>query len=173
LAQHHLDDEADWRRFSEQALRDIGASLVGNTHLKRLSIVYWHINFDMRDYEYRLDSIDNLLCDVSSIENIRSNSNQMLESISVRGQTLSISTLARQCLKLNSENENKAKVVRNKTLRFYFVGGFEVSPFVNMSLSVMAEVISQIEGDDKQSAVYRLLRCIPELCNVTYRGNFN
>jgi hypothetical protein len=39
-----------------------------------------------------------------------------------------------------------------------------------MPLSVLAEAMCQIEGSGKQSAVYRLLKCIPDLCNVSDRG---
>jgi hypothetical protein len=48
-------------------------------------------------------------------------------------------TLAKQSLKLNSENENKDMVIRNKILMLYFVGNFDVSPFVNMPLSILPE----------------------------------
>jgi hypothetical protein len=57
-------------------------------------------------------------------------------------------------------------VTRNKILQFYFVGEFDLSPFSNMAVSVLPEVLSQIEGTDKLSALYRLLQGIPDLCNV-------
>jgi hypothetical protein len=66
-------------------------------------------------------------------------------------------------------NENKANVVRNKIIQFYFVGEFDISPFVNMPLSVLPKVMGQIEGKDKQFAVYRLLKWIPETCYVCER----
>jgi hypothetical protein len=60
-------------------------------------------------------------------------------------------------------------VIRNKTLLHYFVGEFDVSPFVNIALSVLPEVMSQIEGENKHSAIFRLLRCISDLYNVSDR----
>jgi hypothetical protein len=53
--------------------------------------------------------------------------------------------------------------------RFYFVGEFDVSPFSNMVVSILPEVVSQIESTDELSAIYRLLRYIPELSNVSER----
>jgi hypothetical protein len=53
------------------------------------------------------------------------------------------------------KNTDKAKVIRDKILRLYFVGEFHVSPLVNMPLSVLPEVMGQIEGHDNQSAIYR------------------
>jgi hypothetical protein len=61
------------------------------------------------------------------------------------------------------------KAIRGKILCFYFVGDFDVYPFVNMPLSVLPEVMSQIEGDGKHYAMYRLLLSVPDLCNVSIR----
>jgi hypothetical protein len=149
----------------EQIARDICASLVGNTHLKSLTIEankWWEMEcFDCFDSE-------NLLCHASSIESI-ANSNHTLQTISIK-IAQSLSKVAQQCLVLN-KNENKAKVIRDKVLRFYFVGEFDVSPFSNMAVSILSEVMSRIEGNDTQSAVFRLLQCIPELCNVSDRAS--
>jgi hypothetical protein len=150
-------------------IRDILSSLVRNTNLKELSII-------ADDYLLETDCLDSskLLCDVSSFESI-SNSNHTLERISLarvwstnRHQTLP--TLAEQCLVLN-ENENKTKVIHNKILQFYFVGEFDISALVNMSVSVLPTIMSQIQGNGKHSATYRLLQCIPELCNVSGRAS--
>jgi hypothetical protein len=141
----------------EQAAREILTSLVGNAHLRKFEAK------GIRGIDC-FDS-DKLLCDTSSIESI-SNSNHTLVNILVSGHTPS--AITQQCLRLN-ENENKAKVVHDKIAKFYFVREFDVSPFVNMHLSVLPEVMSQIEGNGKQSAVYRLLQCIPELCNISNR----
>jgi hypothetical protein len=121
-------------------VRDISLSLVANTHLKHLSISSYNLR------EQSAETIEKLLCDVSSIESL-SNSNHTLESIPLVGH-VKLSTLTKKCLELN-ENENKAKVTRAKILWFYFVGKLDVSPFVKMPLSVMAEVISQIERSGK------------------------
>jgi hypothetical protein len=157
-----MNDEV-WKTFGEQAVRIISASSVGNAHLTKLLINCNNLQIEI-DGSY----IDKLLCDASSIESM-TNSNHTLKRISFGYQIRHVhSTFARDCLKLN-ENEDKAKVIRHKILRFYFVGKFDLSPFVGMPLSVLPEVIDQIEGHEKQSAMYRFLRCIPELCDVHYR----
>jgi hypothetical protein len=68
-----------------------------------------------------------------------------------------------------NRNEDKTQVVRNKILKYYFVGDFDVTPFANMPVSVVPEVISQIRCETKQSAIFRLLKSIPELSSVTNR----
>lgn len=78
--------------------------------------------------------------------------------------------MATKCLVIN-ENEDKAKVIRDKILLFYFDGDSDPSPFSSMALSVLPEVMSQIRGKNEQSALYRLLRCIPELSNVSSRAS--
>jgi hypothetical protein len=124
-------------------------------------------NFGWRDNSKHCCDSDKLLCDVSSIQSI-SNSNHTLESIDISGHELS--SLSEQCLKLKN-NGNKATVIRSKILLYYFVGEFDVSPFVDIALSVLPEGMSQVEGENNQSAIYRLPRCIPELCNVSGRGS--
>ena len=55
---------------------------------------------------------------------------------------------------------------------YYFVGDFDVSPFVKLQLSVVPSVLGMIKGDDvlySQSAIFRLLKSIPDLCNVGSR----
>ena len=96
------------RLDAEQAVRDISTSLVENIFLRTLGID------GTRNFRHLIvfDS-DKLLCDISSIESI-SNSNHTLECIDVFRNTLS--TLTEQCLELN-KNIDKAKVIRNKTLR--------------------------------------------------------
>jgi hypothetical protein len=55
-------------------------------------------------------------------------------------------------LELN-RNADKAEVVRNsnKILKYYFIGDFDVAPFINMPVSVMPDVISQIRSETTQS----------------------
>jgi hypothetical protein len=156
----------------EQAARDISTSLVGNTYLKVLMISSCGSRWNQCQIEcFRSEK---LLCDVSSIESI-SNSNHKLTRItfvdSVGSMDRHTPECTKQCLLLN-ENGNKAEVIRSKILRFYFVGDFDLSPFVSMPLSVITEIMSQIEGNDKHSAVYKLLKSIPELCKVSDRECF-
>lgn len=154
----------------EHVANVISSGLVGNTRLKSLMITKgfseFHVGaicFDSRK----------TLCDISSIESIH-NSNHTLHRLRVYGTRES--TFEMRCLQLN-ENTDKAKVIRDKILRFYFVGEFDVASFSNMAVSVLPEVMSQIkgywrsEGKDIHSAVYRLLKCIPELCNVSERAS--
>lgn len=42
-----------------------------------------------------------------------------------------------------------------------------------MPLSVLPKVISQIEGNDQQFAVYRLLKSMPALCNNVSEHKFS
>jgi hypothetical protein len=67
------------------------------------------------------------------------------------------------------QKQRQSQVIRNMILRCYFVGKFNVSPFAITLLSVLPEVMNQIEGNGKQSAIFGLLQCIPELCNMSYR----
>jgi hypothetical protein len=108
--------------------------------------------------------VKKLLCDVSSIETI-ANSNHTLSSIRVHEY---LSPFPHQCLLFN-RNGDKTKVIRDKIMQFYFVGEYNISPFINMPLSILPEVMSSIKGHDKQFAIYRLLRGIPEVCNVSGR----
>jgi hypothetical protein len=140
----------------EQAVRDIAASLVKNTHLKELSLY----GLGTSDWFDR----NKLICDVSSIETIV-NSNHTLEGFSNVDE---LSTLAEQCLVLN-RNPDKTEVIREKIRRFYFVGDFDMSPFVDVPLCVLPEVMSQIDGEDKLSAIYKLLQYIPDLLNISVR----
>lgn len=152
--------DEDWRTFCEQAVMHISASLSGNTHLRKFMIDCHHLPLKMD-----VSAVDKLLCDTSSIESI-SNSNHKLESILFGFRSRHTHSFAWECLKLN-KNEDKAKVIHDKILRFYFVEEFDVSPFSNMALSVLPTIISHIKGNDRQTAICRLLRCMPELCNVS------
>lgn len=151
--------------FGKETASDLSASLMENKTLKSLRL--------LGKNQSQMDWFDSkkLLCDVSSIRSI-SNSNHALEEIEVCDSSLdgtnTQTEIVNQCLVLN-RNEDKARVLRDKILRFYFVGEFDVSPFINVSLSVMPEVMTQIEGDGKQSAMYRLLQRLPDLCNVSNR----
>ena len=126
------------------------------------------------------------LCDSSSIENIL-NSNHTLTEIpdwEVLGESeLSESEsvfqfkcehdiIVANCLELN-ENMDKDKVIREKIARYYFVGDFDVSPLARLPVSVVPSVLGMINDDDAlycQSAIFRLLKSIPDLCNVGSRA---
>ena len=74
------------------------------------------------------------------------------------------------CLEKN-KNANKQEVTRKKVARYYFVGKFDISPFADMPVTLIPEVLSLIEEDNinKQSAIFRMLKCIPDLCNISSR----
>ena len=129
------------------------------------------------------------LCDSSSIENIL-NSNHTLTEIPDWTMFLGESELSESesvfqfkcehdiivanCLELN-ENTDKDKVKREKIARYYFLGDFNVSPIANLPVSFVPSVFGMIKGNkvDRQSAIFRLLKSIPDLCNVGSRVNIN
>jgi hypothetical protein len=110
------------------------------------------------------ENLRKLLCNTTSIESIY-NSNHTVKMVRP-----SYSELLSERLEIN-KNEDKAQVERNKILRYYFVGDFDVTPFANfLPVSVVPEVISQIRSETKQSSIFLLLKCNPELSNVANRG---
>jgi hypothetical protein len=143
----------------DMAVSEISESLVGNTKLREL----W-LDLNTREVDF-----DMLLCNSTTLQNI-CNSNHTLEKVasySYHIQAIKIST--EECLELN-RNDNKNKVIQNKVMQFYFVGSFNLAPFASMPLSVLAKVMSGGEEmKNKQTAIFELLRAIPELCNVSSR----
>jgi hypothetical protein len=103
------------------------------------------------------------LCNSTSLENI-CNSNHTLEKI-----WSNESVLTAEYLKLN-KNEDKNKVIQNKIVEYYLARGLDLAPFASMSLSVLAKVMT-LGGEmtNKQTAIFQLLRGIPDLCNVSSR----
>jgi hypothetical protein len=163
LRELHLDFNNLNYVFTDEAMRNITTSLVGNTHLKWLYICGLHHD------RVCFDCFDWLLCDTSSINRIVS-SNHTLKRLDVEYFVPKLSILAEQCLLIN-ENDDESEVIRNKILRFYFAGSFDVSPFSRMAISVLPEVMSQIAEENQPSAIYRLLKSIPELCNISDRAS--
>jgi len=127
-------------------------------------------NEDVADY-FPHGHLAKALCDSSSIENIL-NSNHTLTK--VYPMTIlpfdfddeDVFTVG-DCLSLN-ENPDKDKVKREKIARYYFVGDFDVSPLARLPMSVVPSILGMIKCDkllDRQSAIFRLLKSIPDLCN--------
>jgi hypothetical protein len=143
-----------------QIMCQVPSSLMGNTTLKRLEFGSRHISDD--DHIFC-----KLLCDTTSIRSIY-DSNHTLEKITGAREIDDEDLEFIKYLELN-ENEDKTQVVRNKILKYYFIGDFDISPFINIPVSGLPEIISQIRSDTTQSAIFRLLKCIPELCNVASR----
>eukprot|EP00956_Cyclotella_meneghiniana_P023704 scaffold46676_cov22-Cyclotella_meneghiniana.AAC.1 len=75
-----------------------------------------------------------------------------------------------------TQNTDKNKVIREKIAWYYFVGDFDVSPLAKLPVSVVPSVLGMIKSYDvfhRQSATFRLLKSIPDLCNVASRMNNN
>eukprot|EP00956_Cyclotella_meneghiniana_P032355 scaffold88504_cov41-Cyclotella_meneghiniana.AAC.1 len=145
-----------------EGLSTIAAGLARNKTLEILR---------SRGFEGNLRPIAKALCDASSIKRIHA-SNHTLQKICRRpGETMPLMPqMIKDCLKLN-KTANKNEVIRNKIARYYFIGDFDMSPFIDMPVSVLPEVLNLIEEDDiyRQSAIFRMLKTIPELCNVSSR----
>eukprot|EP00956_Cyclotella_meneghiniana_P019381 scaffold33190_cov37-Cyclotella_meneghiniana.AAC.4 len=145
--------------IEEEGYYIIADGLAGNTRLKKLSIP---------GYESDAYAIAAALCNPTSIENI-CNSNHTLEEIEFRYGD--INCFLRDCLELN-KNANKETVIQRKIFQFYFIGNFDTAPFSSMPVSVLPKVLSMIKGRKEgrqQSAIFRMLTSIPELCNVSSR----
>ena len=109
--------------ITDEGLSTITASLSDNTVLKKLSTNYRRGK--------GVASIEKLLCDASSIYKIY-NSNHTLNTIFNTRVGRMCSRLPLQicdCLELN-KNTNKNAVIHKKIARYYFVGDFDVSPFI-------------------------------------------
>ena len=113
------------------------------------------------------------LCDASSIEGICASNHTLQEVRPVQNMC----GIVWDCLRLNRlyKNANKEKVIRTKIAMYYFGRDFDISPFAKMPVSLLPEVLSMIrkgtfERESMiQSAIFRILKCIPELCNVSSR----
>eukprot|EP00956_Cyclotella_meneghiniana_P014884 scaffold22538_cov58-Cyclotella_meneghiniana.AAC.3 len=153
------DDDLDYHL----AVGEITASLVGNITLKELVIdIYFYLAESGNEVEYLFS---NMLCDPSTVESICNRSNHTIECIH-QGE---LPARVYECLELN-HNEDKRKVAQNKVMQYYFIDDFDLGPFENMTISTLPQVMSLGEGmSNKHTAIFRMLRSIPELCNVTNR----
>jgi hypothetical protein len=142
-------------------LSTIFESMVGNCTLKEFVIrgFYAAPNAD--------NSLSNLLCDSSTIETI-CNSNHTLEFVHLERGLLC--SRDRDCLELN-KNTNRNKVIQMKVGKYYMVGDFDIEPFASMHVSLLPEVMTLVQDNNQRhNAVFRLLRCIPELCTFAGRN---
>eukprot|EP00956_Cyclotella_meneghiniana_P011780 scaffold16542_cov74-Cyclotella_meneghiniana.AAC.7 len=168
-------------------MQPLSESLRHNTGLKNLR---FFLNHDVEDFD--LTPIKQLLCDTSSIESMKS-SNHTMVNLSVMdcgGSYLyeyrtyqHLYIFINRCLVLN-RNPNKEHVIHQKIFRFYFNGNFNLDTFLNMSVVLLPKVLGLVaraicySEDDYGSehevglnAVYRLVRNIPDLSNVSSRSN--
>jgi hypothetical protein len=142
------------------ASREIAASLVSNTKLKKLIV-----NLDVEEG----GCFDMLLCNSSDLDSICS-SNHTLEIITLADSLKGIPMRVKECLKLN-KNSNKNQVIRHKIMQYYFIGSFDMAPFASMPLSVLSEIMGLGgEMNNMHPAIFELLRGIPDLCNVSSRS---
>lgn len=147
---------------SARGLASIAHSLKDNKCMKVLRITNpVNASLDM-------NPLEKLLCDVSGIQRIHS-SNHFLEEVSSTTEDENDQVgnpFIEACLRLN-RMENKERVIRKKIARFYFNGSFDVSLFLEMPISALPSVMELIEGEVEYrlNAIFRVLRCIPELCN--------
>jgi hypothetical protein len=159
----------------DTVVSEILESLVGNTKLREL----W---FECVEHEEDIEEIDfdenEFLCNSTTLQNI-CNSNHTLEKVWIGSpyyygkreiMTAEFCCCQGCCSIALNRNENKNIVIQNKVMQFYFVGSFDLAPFASMPLSVLAKVMSVGEQmENKQTAIFELLRGIPELCNVSSR----
>jgi hypothetical protein len=110
--------EANGDVVGPENFRLLAACLNGNTKLTSLGLnrlggtAEWSASCN--------DCFCKLLCNTTSIENI-CNSNHTLQEIGGYQR----SRLLNEYLELN-KNENKSQVIRNKILKYYFVGDFDI-----------------------------------------------
>eukprot|EP00956_Cyclotella_meneghiniana_P014636 scaffold22052_cov36-Cyclotella_meneghiniana.AAC.6 len=116
------------------------------------------------------------LCDTSSLEGIIKSNHHTLQVSYLHGSVPQNPNLhlLEDFFKLNLI-ENKDEVIREKIARYYFIGDFDISPFTKISVSVLPKVLSLIKGSNinRQSAIFRMLKTFPELCNVSSRDARN
>ena len=120
-----------------------------------------------------------LVCNTSSIEGIINSNHTLGRSqgnlcpiASLMGCPVAIKSTLAKCLELN-QHEDKQFVIRQKITKYYFKEEFNVAPFEKMNISLIPEVMCIIGEDDKDqwSAIYRLLKTIPNLCNPSRRND--
>eukprot|EP00956_Cyclotella_meneghiniana_P008952 scaffold12297_cov22-Cyclotella_meneghiniana.AAC.1 len=170
-------------RLDNNHMQPLSESMRHNTRLENLS---FFLNHNEEDID--LTPIKQLLCDNSSIESIKS-SNHTLVNLSVMDCDGSYDTYLHlyafiiRCLDLN-RNPNKEQVIHQKIFTFYYNGNFNLDPFRSMSvvlfpklLGLIAKAVcySEDEYDSADevglNAVYRLVRNIPDLSNISSRSD--
>lgn len=155
--------------IDEGGLSGIAVGLANNKTLKKL---YFRSRGDS-------SPITQVLCDTSNIERIIA-SNHMLESAPYQKMPPYI----QDYLMLN-EKTNKELVIRTKIAWYYFQGEFDVTTLASMDMKCLPAVLAMIGGGEtnrnavsfrkgdavhQQSAIFRLLKCLPDLCNVSSRN---
>ena len=176
LAEAIRDPTTKWRELSvncvnpnhnrnldvQRAENDIISSLAQNAELKTLKL---HGLFERSASVKRFAS---LLCNTTSIESILQ-SNHTLENIEVI-KTRALRKYCQQYLEIN-KTRDKRKVAQIKVMRYYLRRKFEASPLPSMPLAVLPRVLGiDVPKRYKCTAVFNILKGIPELCNVSSRN---
>ena len=152
------NDDDDSEFDLERAKNELLAGLSRNNKLKILDV-----GRDLfHDDEYK-SRFKNLLCNITSIDSI-CQSNHTLQWMWINAK---IQEHCDAFLELN-RNPNKNKVIQAKIMQFYFSGDFDASSIANMPLALLAEILG-IDVEKKQSAVFNILKSIPELCDAGSR----
>ena len=161
-----LDIHTNWRPPNlnvKKAENDILASLSQNVSLKTLKV---HGLFGGNQL---FEHIANLICDTTSLESVhKSNHSLQIVEISLRRGFHStfyqrdLQELHEQYLELN-KNPDKWKVIQTKITQHYLSGYFDASPFVSMPLSALPQIFG-IDIRNKPSAIFTILKNVPELC---------
>lgn len=163
--------------YTVEGMTLIAYSLVSNSSLKQLSASR---PFDYEPGDPDIDVLNLFgprLCNRSSIDAII-NSNHTMETLSLyncpierfRKKCRKMPNFVSACLEMN-KNESKYQVIHKKIVTYYFRGESDVAPFASMPISLLPKVMSTIGGGDKNrcSAVFRLLKTLPDLCNISSR----
>ena len=171
LEEFHLGETGNYTsNFDVQmAERELLASLTQNSSIKSLLV-----NTLFRGDEAS-ELFKNVLCDTTSLANV-CQSNHTIEAIYNR-RNIRISHVCKEYLELNKIS-NKTKVVQSKLMKYYFSRHVDLSSpnqsnnpmrsIANMPLCLLTEILG-IDVPEKQSAVFNILKCIPELCDVSSR----
>ena len=147
----------------ERAENELVAGLNQNSNLKVLQVSDLFEKDTARGYI----KFHNLLCDTTSIASV-CQSNHTLEEIHLHREKL---PACEEYLELNKIS-NKRKVVQCKLMKYFFSQSTNpIRPLANMPLGLLTEVLG-IDVPEKQSAVFNILKYIPELCDVSSRSAF-
>jgi hypothetical protein len=143
---------------AEKAEDDILASLAQNMELKAVS--FGGGLFEEGKAE---DCFATLLCDPTSIDSV-CQSNHTLKQIHINYHPV---LGCEEYLKLNRIS-NKKKVVQQKIMQCIFSRPFDGSSLANIPLVVLPQVLG-LDVPKKQSAIFNILKSLPELCDAKGR----
>jgi len=157
--------------IDERGMSIIAEALVNNATLKTLHVCGFNLPWN---------PLAKALCDTSSIGAIIG-SNHTIEKI--RPMVCDLPPVLQDYCTLNRET-NKEQTIRTKIARYFFQEEIELSTFANMDMKHIPRVLAMIGGGEtnrnaaifreedainQQSAIFRLLKCIPDICNVSSR----